>query len=566
MFKEYLDKLSIASKEAIVDGNNNSFDEFKEYLHIDRYVQSKLENIVLSSLASDKSKLILISGNVGDGKSHMMSRLHKKFPEDMAKIRLRNDATESNRTDRSWIDELNEFFAPFNDENLNLPKKKTVRIVAINLGVLSSFLDNTNNFSQLSAFVIQNGIIDSISFNNDYLFDSPFQFINLADYSLFTLAENGSSSQLIFELLSKITNKNENNPFYQAFLSYYANHPNQNECAMRQNYLELGKKEVQAGLIDLIMYAVVSHKLIISVRDLLNFIYDIIVPYDLQNITGEKIKTLKSQTNLRPQDFIYNKLFESNGRSDLLSSLTKLDPNKFRSKYLDSLIFRLSSAEHPLEIFDQHGLTSVNTWLAPRKNEVLIKTFIRALYLNKIECFELELSSYQMFSRYLYFYHTNDKKALRPLYKELIKAIYCWNGNSKKPEQINVSIGQHQLKYNITQNIPLEPSIKALSNATISDEIHEFGNVIDIGMKTGGSEVGFSLDVNLYSLLKNVIDGYSPNKLDRENHTDFQKAVEMITTLSSKGLSINFERLDGANKKQFQLVYNLEFGYEFSKL
>lgn len=565
MFKEYLDRLSIASKEAVVDGNRNSFDEFKEYLHIDRYVQLKLEKIVLSSLDTPNSRLILISGNVGDGKSHMMSRLHKKFPDEMGKIKLRNDATESNRTDKSWIDELNEFLSPFNDKNLTANKEKTTRIVAINLGVLSSFLDQSVNFDNLNDFVKRMGIIDSLSFNNDYLEESPFQFINLADYNLFTLKENNSSSHLISELLQRITNQHESNPLYKGFLQYYANHPYQNGCAMRQNYLELSKKEVQKGLSDLIMYSIISFKLIISVRDLLNFIYDIIVPYELQNLSGDKIKGFKNQISLNPQDFIYNKLFDSIGRSELLSSLANLDPNKFRSKYLDNLIFKLSSSENPLEIFDQHGLTSTDTWLVNRKNEILIKTFIRSLYLNRIENFDVELYSYQLFSRYLYHYYKNNKVGLRPLYKDVIKAIYCWNGNSKKSEEINVAIGQHQLKYNITQNISLEPSILALNNVTDLDEIHEFGNVIDIGIKAAGHEVRFSLDINLYILLKNIINGYSPNKIDRENHTDFQKAVEMITTLSSKGRSINFERLDGGSKKQFQLVYNSEFGYEFLK-
>ena len=48
MFKQYLDKLSISSKEAVVDGNSNTFDAFKSYLHVDRYVEQKFEEIVLS--------------------------------------------------------------------------------------------------------------------------------------------------------------------------------------------------------------------------------------------------------------------------------------------------------------------------------------------------------------------------------------------------------------------------------------------------------------------------------------------------------------------------------------
>lgn len=566
MFKETLDKLSISSKEAVVDGNKDNFNEFKEYLHVERFVESKLEKILFSSLESKKSQLILISGNVGDGKSHMMSRLQKKFPEEMSKIKVRNDATESNWTSKTWFEELEEFLEPFSDDAISIGGEKATCIVAINLGVLSAFLDRTESFSLLGDFVKENGIIDNLSFSNTYIADSPFQFINLADYNLFTLKEDHASSQLISEILKKITASKEDNPFFAAYKTFYSDHPNQGSCAMRQNFLELSKPKVQQGLIDLIMYAIVSFKLIISVRDLLNFIYDIIVPYEIQNLTGVTIKSMKNNSSILPKDFLYNKLFESRDRSELLESLTKLDPNKFRSKYLDEHIFKLSSSEKPLEIFDEQNLTWDISWISPRKNEILIKTFIRSLYLNNIDVFDDQLSNHRNFTRYLYRYYKNDRIGLRPLYKDLIKAIYAWNGNSKRPEEINVEIGQHQLKYNITQKINLEPSIQAIENPTELNEVHEFGNIIHIGIKAAGHEVRFVLDISLYILLKQVIDGYSPNKLDRENHTDFQKAVETITGLSSKGKSINFERIDGGNKKEFQLTYDSEFGYEFIKI
>ncbi|WP_157257996.1 hypothetical protein [Pedobacter ginsenosidimutans] len=45
MFKYIFDKLSIASKEAVIDGNHANIDNFKDYLHVDREVDALLENI-----------------------------------------------------------------------------------------------------------------------------------------------------------------------------------------------------------------------------------------------------------------------------------------------------------------------------------------------------------------------------------------------------------------------------------------------------------------------------------------------------------------------------------------
>src|ERR1700679_289580 len=103
MFKSLLDKLSISSKEAVIDGNADTFNEFKNYLHIDRFVELKFEEILLASLDSEKPQLILLSGNVGDGKSHILARMYRKYPDEMSGVEVRNDATESRDIHKDWV-------------------------------------------------------------------------------------------------------------------------------------------------------------------------------------------------------------------------------------------------------------------------------------------------------------------------------------------------------------------------------------------------------------------------------------------------------------------------------
>ncbi|MBM6861576.1 DNA phosphorothioation-dependent restriction protein DptF, partial [Clostridium saudiense] len=62
-----LARLKQSSKEA-VEGLN-TFSDFKKYMHIERDVQKELEDIIKKSVASEKGKLILVCGSVGDGKS-----------------------------------------------------------------------------------------------------------------------------------------------------------------------------------------------------------------------------------------------------------------------------------------------------------------------------------------------------------------------------------------------------------------------------------------------------------------------------------------------------------------
>jgi DNA phosphorothioation-dependent restriction protein DptF len=97
---------------------------------------------------------------------------------------------------------------------------------------------------------------------------------------------------LIYDLLKKVTNPDVDNPFYTAFKQYYNSHPNSEACPMRFNFLQLSKANVQEGLADLVIHAIIKFKLILSVRDLLDFLYNLIVPAEFAPLTGTEIKEL----------------------------------------------------------------------------------------------------------------------------------------------------------------------------------------------------------------------------------------------------------------------------------
>lgn len=573
MFKSLLDKLSISSKEAVIDGNADTFNEFKNYLHIDRFVERKFEDILLSSLASEKPQLILLSGNVGDGKSHILARMYKKYPDQMSAVEVRNDATESRDVHKDWVAELTDFLEPFRSGRLHEAGNQAKHIVAINLGVLSSFLNmRGGEFAELKDFVARKGIIDRIAGGNNFDPSEYFQFLNFADYNLFTVRQDAASSALIRDVLERVTADKHDNPFRSAFNAFYTDHPNTYACPIRFNYLQLAKPEVQKGLATLIIYTIIKFKLIISIRDLLDFIYNLIVPSELASLSGPHIKQLYASGN-HPQVMpvvLYNILFENQGRSELFDSVQLLDPVRYRSAALDDLIFRISSTDSPDKMFIDHGLEVIpyagQATLQPERKALLVKTFIRSLYLNNTGFFEGELKYFHEFSHYLYCYYAGDQRGLIPLYRELIKAIYYWNGNSKLDREVNVPVGRRQLDYNVTQTIVLNPDIRIPSGGTAATEINEFDLSFPIGIKAGPHGIVFKLDIVLYVLLQNVIRGYSPNRQDREDHINFQQAIDQITTAAGQEQSINFEKIGGSMSEKFQLSYVPGFGYEFSKV
>lgn len=571
MFKEILDKLSINSKEAVIDGTFNNLDEFKNYLHIERRVEKVLEDIILKSIDSPSSKLILISGNVGDGKSHMLARLYQKFPDLMTQVEVRNDATESNFLSRTWVEELSDFLVPFKDSNLGSEKTKCVKIVAINLGVLSKFInENGTDFQSLISYVVERGIIDHLNYNSEYSEQSDFQFVNLADFKLFELTENTIHSSVIRGILDKITTHNDQNPIYVAFKQYYLNHPYQENCILKNNFIHLSKDEVKDNLTSIIVYTLIKDKLILSIRDLLNFIYDLLVPFAYQALSSDQIKAKRDYLD---QEFIIEnslayKLFESSKRSPLLTSISKIDPLTIREEFIDRIIFNLNSTQNPEAVFEEHDIELPKGLLSIKDESYLrnkvIKTFVRTLFLQRAPIFNNSLSDFQTFCQYLYYYYTGNKIGLQPLYMEVNEAIKRWNGSAKKDDEVNIPIGTHQIEYNVTQKISFRPIIKAIDNK--QGILNELDYTIPITLEAKEKEYTFILDLALYTLLLKVRNGYSPNKKDKEDHIDFQNFVNLIinASLSNKD-GLNFERINGNQIDRYKLSIDMFGQYTFKK-
>jgi DNA phosphorothioation-dependent restriction protein DptF len=192
---------------------------------------------------------------------------------------------------------------------------------------------------------------------------------------------------------------------------------------------------------------------------------------------------------------LFNVLFDNTGKSELFDCITLLDPVRYRSSALDDLIFKVSSTDNPDKLFAAYELDFNFSWLsyenATAEKSLVVKTFIRSLFLNKTDFFNHELNYYHQFTKYLFAYYIGDKKALLPLYKDLIKAIYYWNGNSKLDKEVNIPIGKKQLEYNITQSILLKANVLTQGESLVVKEVNEFDTSFPIGINVNNDKLSF---------------------------------------------------------------------------
>ena len=123
--------------------NGCQFDELTEYLNVDRMIEKNIESH-METIQSNGGGLVLLIGNAGDGKSHIISKLRASGLYN--DFEFYNDATASCSPTMSSIETLKMVLRNFDDEHIEATDKKM--FLAINLGKLNEFIDD-QRFSKI---------------------------------------------------------------------------------------------------------------------------------------------------------------------------------------------------------------------------------------------------------------------------------------------------------------------------------------------------------------------------------------------------------------------------------
>lgn len=567
---EELQKLKESSKEAVE--NLNGFSAFKKYMHVKRIVQNELEQLIVNARQMESGQLILVCGSVGDGKSHLLSYLSEKG--ELTGFSLYNDATESFDPEKDAIDTLNDELDEFSDEKIDTTTKKM--IIAINLGVLSNFLDSKYKmrYTKLARFVREHKILDmEIKY---YTFDhnSPFQFVNFSDYHLYYLTENGAKSDYISELMNKITNQNQENPFYQAYKNKCHGCVSGRTCPIKLNYELLANNTVSERITQKIIEVIVKDKLIISTRALLNFIYDILVHHQLAHYSENDLKNFTNEINSEQLiDYLLpTNLFSAPENSVILHSIATADPLNAIDEHLDELMVKINITDNITNLIDQYiDLQSYPVFKEimimfdeHKKNEEmllkLITTFMRLNFLLPKLQTTFANEEYNEFLKYLYLFNNSTPQTVfkqTELITAVRQAIYDWNGKVKHGK-MNILVGENQEKYICSQEIEITLVLEPTQEMPINtDELHKFlpNIVLDYSVAAvNADKVPLEIDYNLYSLLMRVLEGYRPNMTDKYNHIRF---VDYVEQMSKRG-NQNSELYITDKNVEFQSSYNLK--------
>ena len=556
-----LSKLSTKSKES-VEGHYN-LDSFKDYLHVDRTIK-KVFMERLKDIPRDSGHLVMLCGNVGDGKSHLLAYLNSKESDLANQFYIWGDGSISLDPDKNAIDTLMEVLEPFNDNNFNNPTKKI--ILAINLGTLNDFIESERakkHFKKLRKHIYNSNIFDSKSLSENY-FKGNLSIINFSDYNIFELTENSQyevQSCYLSSLIDKIVLKDVNkNPFYKA---YRKDKDNGYKHPILYNYKMLGLEEVKRVIIDLIVKISIKYKKFISTRAFLNFIHEIIVPPEI-NVYDDSWDISEYFDELLP-----NLLF-SKYDSGFMKYLYLEDPTRLRIKALDQLIIDLNTSENIIDVVEENiDVSSIEFFRdslkyygslkgSSTKEMTLLNTLIRFAYIfpkgNLINVFNDE--DYTDYLKYLYFYHKEDYENYEKLFYEVKNAVFRWQGTIDDSNIIVNSLNN----FYICKELDLTPTINEKDYLVDKNNeiLRRFKTDILITFNVNGiSNVPLYVDFSLYKYIIELNKGFRPNKNEEKVLIAFKEFIkDIINTISSNNHTI-IKKIDSS--ETFDLSYNKMF-------
>ncbi|WP_313533166.1 DNA phosphorothioation-dependent restriction protein DptF [Sphingobacterium athyrii] len=568
-----LKKLRESSKYAVAQGNSSNLDSFKEYLHIERPVEQKLKDIIINTSTCTNAQLLLVCGNVGDGKSHILSYLNGIIPDKMQHFVIHNDATESHNPNETSNDTLFRLLNGFKDDNIKTSKDKI--ILAINLGTLSKFLEERGDeFNTLQEYVDKNKILENtLSEEKNFDREQNIQHVNFTDYHLYSLSEDGAVSKTISSLFEKLVSDSKDNSIYQAYINYKEQYSGKYYCPILYNYEFLFNSNNRNIITQLIIKSVIKSKEIISVRTLLNYIYDIIVPFELATLSNEEYtqKIEKIEPNAYLALLVPNYLFEHAELSKIFEKISELDPCNSRKEDVDSILLKLANTEKPTVLYEEHidstyiqSLKALDTLLANVSREETSKLFIRLnFFSNYTKVNYLQDTTYKEYIEWLYHYNNGNISYIQKIYNLVILAIKKWNGDTKSDNKVIIKIGRQQNKYRIFKEVTPLPYFKK-KNAVNQQLIHRFKQEFSLEFDiTLVNRLKVDIDYSLFILLKKIANGYRPNKKDNNDYVYFVQTINKITNHKSATSALYIDEVNVGKSIDYKFSKQMFDGYTF---
>lgn len=511
-------RFSQGSKQSV--SNGQELDKFDEYLHVERPIEKAVRK-AMNEIREQGGGLLFLVGSAGDGKSHMIASLKKDYCD----FKYRNDASESPDPELEAREYLKSCLEDFNDDSINTTNTKL--LVAINMGKLSEFIDDDSVKDRFHEIVeCAQSLFDEDNLHHKET--KRVRIVSFANHQIFELypeetnEEYPVDSEFIRAVLKKITQDSDDNVFYQ---SYKESKPKGDEYdPVYVNYELLRLPTVQDTIVKVLIEAIIRYKLLLTPRELFDFIYRIVIPGTIEDFK----KTDHFFSSLLPS------LIFGGGEGKILKTVALLDPLKqgcinhnnrlsdlFTSVNIpEGLIAKLKGNIHE-NFFDILTLFYSNN----RKDVDNISKLI--FRLEHLLNYHSESSEYREFLAILCGYYGKDTDRLDKLYEKVAQCIPHYYGsytNESGIVPLNIQGRDYKMFANCANLDPIWEDTDVNFDANNRNQF-----IIEILTRWKiKKEVTLKVEYQLYEDLCKICNGKLTLATERDHNLQFGKFISEL--------------------------------------
>lgn len=555
-FIEAMEGLKSSSNLSVA---NDKFSKFNKYMHIASKMDDRLRRVILKAGGKNKS-LVLVCGNSGDGKSHLIANFISQGIIDTNEFDVYIDATSSDKKGKRANEKLCEKLDEFSDQKLEDGVVCRL-IVAINLGVLNDFIKNyENEYTLLKEYVDKQGLFDNIpawkfvQMENE-VEDTKSYAIGHVDFTSFHRYEiklQGADISFFSSLLDKIVSNDTENPIYQAHSIGCANCSHRTNCPVYWNYKELaGNGQLRAYVVNVLSKAIIKGNLAPSVREINDFYYEIIIgrTFDENAIMSRSVNRLTHFIKNMTLWLLYEStegLLQYTAKQDVLGDVSRKCDRQIISLNLkpdfESWLQESAIEVSPIfgQIFNDILYCKNSNAKKYKENEQDIKQAIFKLYIRTINISANQVDeSYQNYLKYLFYYNIGAEEKCKEMIQLIEECVYLWNGRLGDKSGTNIKNGVIVSRASSKFYLFKKMDIKFAKNTQImqldaNSELPNFSSTMRFGfkLKDGKNIVSLDIDYELYSFLLEVSAGFIPTNTDKKRNVKYDAFVRNLISES----------------------------------
>ena len=347
--------LKIYSQSLLSTGLTRGLDE-------KTYIPTKLDTALKTDILEGKKKLVVLTGNAGDGKTAFIQLIENEAKKigavfssetDNGCLFQMNDFTFETLYDGSQDfdgkkndDLLKHFFKPF--EGSNEPNEKIVKIIAINEGKLRDFILGKREYSWLGKLVHH-----YLEFENYHLPDI-LAFINLNNRAIVDVYD---SSSILDHLLEVILDKKNQQKFWEPCEATNCEYAD--KCYIKHNISSLNDNDsgeiIKKRLKELILAIYLKKEKHITMRDIRSLISFILFnKYTCNQIQSD----IDNGINLLDR-FYYNSAFNRQEQDRIVAIMRSIDVADMPLPKIENFLYCSNPTMEPISrLFNKNQITS----------------------------------------------------------------------------------------------------------------------------------------------------------------------------------------------------------------